>query len=76
MKLSEYDCEIQHVARKQNVLADSSRRPDYMEGKPKNLKRKYEDDKSYKPRSNILSNIAGVRKRYRSRDKDGSGRVI
>jgi hypothetical protein len=31
--------------------------------------------KSYKTR-NICSNIAGAGKRYRSRDKDGNGRII
>jgi glutamate-1-semialdehyde aminotransferase len=37
LKLSEYDYEIQHIAGKQNILADAlSRRPDYMEGKIEN----------------------------------------
>ena len=49
LKLSEYDYEIQHIAGKQNTLADSlSRRPDYMEGKIENSETelfKYEDDK-------------------------------
>jgi len=67
LKLSEYDYEIQHIAGKQNILADSlSRRPDYMEGKtetPETELFKYEDDKIVQNPEAIYAQILQVQEK-------------